>query len=119
MASIRAEIETTFKDETKDIRVTFALIDKVSQFVDWSNILINIENGRIPPLTDTAKFIFYNLKFTGFNVNDDDLETIYDELVDDDSQTSYINLTAILLEAYAPRGKKKTVEKSTRKKKAS
>ena len=54
-----------------------------------------------------AKFVYHNLKAAGFKVDGDDLETIYDEMLQGDDKVSYIQLVGQLLTAYMPKGSKK------------
>lgn len=104
MSDIRKVIEITYEGETRDLKVTFDVIDRVRRHVPWEKMAMKM--GVDPDFAMMAKFIYYNLIEAGFkNVSINDL---YDEIWQADNQHGYLQLAHEILLAYQPRGKKKT-----------
>tara|TARA_R110000796_G_scaffold148262_3_gene265109 strand:- start:964 stop:1341 length:378 start_codon:yes stop_codon:yes gene_type:complete len=110
MSQVRTTLEINFKDEVRDLRVTFDVIDRVSNFVPWEQLAVEFEKDEpVPKFSMMAKFVFHNLKAAGFKVDESDLQNIYDEILISEERESYIQLIGQLLTAYMPQGKKKAV----------
>jgi hypothetical protein len=108
MGRVRTTLEITYKEEMRDLRITFDVIDKVRGFVPWEQLAVEFEKDEpVPNFTMLAKFVFYNLKAAGFKIDEDDLQEIYDEILVSEERESYIQLVGQLLTAYMPQGKKK------------
>tara|TARA_R110000772_G_scaffold42318_1_gene98294 strand:- start:4250 stop:4627 length:378 start_codon:yes stop_codon:yes gene_type:complete len=108
MSRIRTTLEIRYKDEVRDLRVTFDVIDRVRGFVPWEQLAVEFEkDDPVPNFSMMAKFVFHNLKAAGFKIDEDDLQDIYDEILISEERESYIQLIGQLLSAYMPQGKKK------------
>lgn len=108
MSRIRTTLAIKYKDEVRDLTVTFDVIDRVRAIVPWEQLAVEFEkDAPVPNFTMLAKFVYHNLKAAGFKVGEEDLETIYDEMLQGEDNTSYIQLVGQLLTAYMPKGSKK------------
>lgn len=108
MGRIRNTLEINYNNEVRDLTVTFDVIDRVRAVVPWEQLAVEFEKDEpVPNFTMLAKFVYHNLKAAGFKVDADDLETIYDEMLQSDERDSYIQLVGQLLAAYMPKGSKK------------
>jgi hypothetical protein len=110
MSRIRTTLEIEYNNEVRDLKITFDLIDRVRGVLPWEQLAVEFEKDEpVPNFTMMARFVYLNLKAAGFAVTDDDLMSIYDEIISSDERASYIQLVGSLLQAYMPQGGKKKV----------
>jgi hypothetical protein len=108
MSRVRTTLEIAYKDEVRDLAITFDLIDKVRADVPWEQIAVEFDKPNpVPNFTMLTKFVTLNLKYAGFKLSEEDFEEIYDEMLSDAENEGYIALIGQLLAAYMPRGRSK------------
>lgn len=118
---VRSTVELTYvvdgEAETRDLAITFGLIDKISKEVDWAAIPEKLGEGK-RPLTEIANLVALCMVEAGFKLSDNDIDDIYDGLLSSDKvQASFTTVAMEIINAFMPQGKKKQQAASTRKRK--
>lgn len=110
--SIRETIPLEFGDEKRHLKVTFGLMDRVRRHVKYEGLALQISEMAVTKdvsaldLTSLVKFIALNLKEAGFDIGDEELNQIYDEIFSsEDATNAYIAIASRILMAYTPKGK--------------
>lgn len=107
MSEVRSTLTLTYDDQARELKVTFDLIDRVSDKIDWEVMYENLRKGIIN-YSKMAKFMYINLREAGFSAEDVSIDEIYDEMnASQENGQSYIELVIIICNSYLPRGKKK------------
>lgn len=105
---VRTTVKLNRNGVSKELKVTFDVIDRANTFVDWGSLPERLIKGQ-RPYTDMAKFVYFCLVEAGFD--DVDIDDVYDEMKEtDENGESYMLLCMQLAKAFVPQGKKKTVE---------
>lgn len=105
---VRNTLSIEYEGEVKELDVTFALIDEVSQKVDWCLLLEKVGTGKGRPLTDAAKLVHVVMTMAGHNISIDD---IYDEMFESKkNEDSYFQLAMQFAREFTPQGNKTKVD---------
>ena len=101
---VRSTLSIEYNGEVKELDVTFALIDEVSQKVDWALLLEKVGTGSGRPLTDAAKLVHAVMVKAGHNIT---IDEIYDDMFQSkENEDSYFQLAMKFAQEFTPQGKK-------------
>lgn len=116
---IRSTVELTYKvdgeAETRELKVTYGLIERISKKVDWAAIPEKLGAGG-RPLTEIASLVAYCMLEAGFEIKDPDefIDDIFDGLLSSDkSQASFTAVAMKIINSFMPQVKKKEESKPT------
>lgn len=101
---VRSTLSIEYNGQVKELDVTFALIDEISQKVDWALLLEKIGTGSGRPLTDAAKLVHAVMAKAGHNIT---IDEIYDDMFESkDAEESYLQKAILFANTFTPQGKK-------------
>lgn len=108
IGSVRTVLPLTYNGRTRDLKVTFGLIDKVRRVIPWEKLALDMSrtDNINPDFAMMSRFVYMNLVEAGFPDEELSIDDIYDAMIDEDGE-SLIQLAANIIVAYQPRGKKK------------